>query len=55
MKIELNEIQSQFKFQMCGLLKGDYRYSNTIVYNNFIFPDPTEKQKRDIEKKHMKY
>lgn len=36
---------------VCGRLKGDYRYSNTLVYNNFIFPEPSEKQKWDIEKK----
>ena len=34
-----------------GRLKSDYNYSNTLVYNNFIFPEPTEKQKSDIEKK----
>lgn len=35
---------------VCGRLKGDYRYSNTLVYNNFIFPEPTDKQKNNIEK-----
>lgn len=39
---------------VCGRLKGDYRYSNTIVYNNFVFPDPTEDQKKAIEKKAQK-
>ncbi|UOE62942.1 class I SAM-dependent DNA methyltransferase [Priestia filamentosa] len=39
---------------VCGRLKGDYRYSNTLVYNNFIFPEPTEKQKSDIGKKAQK-
>lgn len=24
---------------VCGRLKGDYRYSASIVYNNFPFPD----------------
>ena len=27
-----------------------YRYSNTIVYNNFPRPTPTEDQKKKIEK-----
>jgi hypothetical protein len=27
-----------------------YRYSNTIVYNNFPWPTPTEKQKQTITK-----
>ena len=34
---------------VCGRLKSDYRYSNTIVYNNFPWPMPTEKQKAEIE------
>jgi hypothetical protein len=34
----------------CGRLKSDYRYSNTIVYNNFPWPqNPTEKQKQAVE------
>ena len=36
---------------VCGRLKGDYRYSNTLVYNNFVFPNTNEKQKTDIAKK----
>ncbi|TRU47570.1 MAG: class I SAM-dependent DNA methyltransferase [Microcystis aeruginosa Ma_QC_Ch_20071001_S25] len=35
---------------VCGRLKSDYRYSNTIVYNNFPFPETaTEKQKQTVE------
>ena len=33
----------------CGRLKSDYNYSNTIVYNNFPWPNPTEAQKTKIE------
>ena len=33
----------------CGRLKSDYSYSNTIVYNNFPWPNPTEAQKAKIE------
>ncbi|WP_072368502.1 class I SAM-dependent DNA methyltransferase [Bacillus altitudinis] len=33
-----------------GRLKGDYRYSNSLIYNNFIFPEPTEQQAKNIEK-----
>ena len=29
---------------VCGRLKSDYRYSKDIVYNNFPWPDATEKQ-----------
>ena len=35
---------------VCGRLKSDYNYSNTIVYNNFPWPTPTEAQKEAIEK-----
>jgi len=35
---------------VCGRIKSDYRYSNTIVYNNFPSPSPTEKQKTAIKK-----
>jgi len=35
---------------VCGRLEMRYRYSNTIVYNNFAFPNPTVKQKEAIEK-----
>lgn len=34
----------------CGRMKSDYSYSNTIVYNNFPWPEsPTEKQVNAIE------
>src|SRR5699024_8301123 len=36
---------------VAGRLKGDYRYSNTIVYNNFIFTEVTDKQREIIEQK----
>ena len=34
---------------VCGRLKSDYRYSNTIVYNNFPWCTPTDAQKAAIE------
>ncbi len=34
---------------VCGRLKSDYRYSNSIVYNNFPWPIPTDEQKAKIE------
>ena len=33
-----------------GRLKTDYRYSNTLVYNTFPWPNPTEEQREKIEK-----
>jgi hypothetical protein len=35
---------------ICGRLEMRYRYSADIVYNNFPFPNPTEKQITEIEK-----
>ena len=35
---------------VCGRLKSDYNYSNTIVYNNFPWCNPTDEQKAKIEK-----
>ena len=34
---------------VCGRMKSDYSYSNTIVYNNFPWPAPTDEQKARIE------
>ena len=35
----------------CGRMKSDYSYSNTIVYNNFHWPEnPTDKLKETVEK-----
>jgi hypothetical protein len=35
----------------CGRLKSDFRYSNTLVYNNFPWPEnSTDKQKETVEK-----
>jgi hypothetical protein len=35
---------------VCGYLGNGYRYSKNIVYNNFVWPIPDEKQKTAIEK-----
>ena len=34
---------------VCGRLKSDYSYSNTIVYNNFPWPTPSAEQQSKIE------
>ena len=34
---------------VCGRLESRYRYSASIVYNNFPWPDPTDKQRAAIE------
>ena len=35
---------------VCGRLKSDYRYSKDIVYNNFPLCQPSNEQKKKIEK-----
>lgn len=36
----------------CGRLKSDYRYSNTLVYNNYPWPDnPGDKAVKPVEEK----
>lgn len=35
---------------VCGRLEMRYSYSNTVVYNNFPWPTPTEEQKAKIER-----
>ena len=34
---------------VAGRLKSDYRYTNTIVYNNFVWPGPDNEQRERIE------
>lgn len=34
---------------VCGRMKSDYQYSASIVYNNFPWPEPTDKQREGIE------
>ena len=35
---------------VCGRMRSDYRYSVSIVYNNYPWPRPTPDQRRKIEK-----
>ena len=45
-----SNVHNAWMRMLCGRLKSDYRYAKDIVYNNFPWPTPTEKQKEDIEK-----
>ena len=47
--ILMSNVHNAWMRVVCGRLKSDYRYSNTIVYNNFPWPTPTEEQKARIE------
>lgn len=45
-----SEMHMAWVKHVCGRLKSDFRYSNSIVYNNFPWPEnPTEKQVKTIE------
>ena len=45
-----SNVQMAWMRAVCGRLKSDYSYSNTIVYNNFPWPNPTDEQRTKIEK-----
>lgn len=50
-----SEIHMSWVRNICGRLKSDYRYSNSIVYNNFPWPEnPSTKQIATIEEKAQK-
>jgi hypothetical protein len=34
---------------VCGRLESRYRYSASVVYNNYLWPEPTDKQRTTIE------
>lgn len=44
-----SNVQMGWMRAVCGRLEMRYSYSNTIVYNNFPWPTPTEEQKAKIE------
>ncbi|MFV8323915.1 DNA methyltransferase [Flavobacterium sp. LS2R12] len=47
-----SEMHMSWVRNLCGRLKSDFRYSNSIVYNNYPWPEnPTEKQIKTIEEK----
>ncbi len=46
-----SQMHNAWMRQVCGRLKSDYNYSNTLVYNNFPFPkSPTDKQIERVER-----
>jgi len=47
--IMMSNVHMAWTRAVCGRLKSDYRYSNTVVYNNFPWPTPTAEQKKKIE------
>ncbi|MGG4289972.1 DNA methyltransferase [Priestia megaterium] len=47
--ILMSNVHNSWMRLVCGRLKSDYNYSNSIVYNNFVWPNPTTEQKERIE------
>ena len=45
----ISNVHNAWARTVCGRLKSDYRYSASIVYNNFPWPTPTDDQKAKIE------
>jgi len=48
--IMTSNVHNAWMRTVAGRLKSDYRYSATLVYNNFPWCSPTDKQKTEIEK-----
>ncbi len=46
----MSNVHNAWMRTVAGRLEMRYRYSNTIVYNNFPWPEPTTVQKAKIEK-----
>lgn len=45
----ISQFHNAWMRAVAGRLKSDYSYGNTTAYNNFVFPEPTEQQRADIE------
>lgn len=44
-----SQVHNAWMRVVAGRLKSDYNYSNTIVYNNFVWPNPSFEQRAAIE------
>lgn len=44
----ISNVHMSWMRAVCGRLKSDYRYSKDVVYNNFIWCEPTPEQKAKI-------
>lgn len=47
--VMMSNVHMAWTRAVCGRIKSDYRYSKDIVYNNFPWPEPTDKQRMQIE------
>ena len=47
--ILMSNVHNSWMRLVAGRLKSDYRYSKDIVYNNFVWPLPTQEDRKRIE------
>lgn len=45
-----SQLHNAWMRTVAGRLKSDYRYSGGIVYNNFVWPEPSEEQRNEVER-----
>ena len=45
-----SQVHNAWMRTVAGRLKSDYRYSGGVVYNNFVWPDPTDAQRSEVER-----
>lgn len=48
--VMMSNVHNSWMRSIAGRIKSDYRYSATVVYNNFPWPNPTDKQMDNINK-----
>lgn len=48
--ILMSQFHNAWMRMVAGRLKSDYSYANTIVYNNFAWPDPTDALRGEVER-----
>ncbi|AKK03739.1 class I SAM-dependent DNA methyltransferase [Corynebacterium epidermidicanis] len=49
--VMMSQFQNAWMRVVAGRLKSDYRYGNTTVYNNFVFPEVDKAGRVDVEKR----
>ena len=45
----MSQFHNAWMRAVAGRLESRYRYSNIIVYNNFVWPEPTEENRKVVE------
>ena len=48
--ILMSQLHNAWMRMVAGRLKSDYSYANTIVYNNFVWPDPSDAARAEVER-----